>query len=78
MVRARSTGQRERIYLVRVGELEPAPTIDLAAEHVHEVRWWTLEELDATDEQLVPRTLPQLLRELLASGPPAEPFDVGI
>ena len=70
--------QRERIYLVRVDEHEPAPTIDLAAEHVHDVRWWTLEELEATREQLVPRTLPQQLRELLANGPPREPFDVGI
>ena len=34
--------QRERIHLVRVDEHEPAPTIDLAAEHVHDIRWWTL------------------------------------
>jgi TDG/mug DNA glycosylase family protein len=70
--------QRERIYLVRVDEHEPAPTIDLAAEHVHEVRWWTLAELEATEEELVPRTLAQRLRELLAHGPPSEPVDVGI
>ena len=41
--------QRERYYLVRVDEHEPAPTIDLAAEHVHDVRWWTLDELDAAE-----------------------------
>jgi TDG/mug DNA glycosylase family protein len=70
--------QRERIYLVRVDGHEPAPTIDLAAEHVHDVRWWTLEELEAADEQLVPRSLPQRLRELLEHGPPAGPIDVGV
>jgi len=70
--------QRERIYLVRVDEHEPAPTVDLAAEHVHEVRWWTLAELDATREHLVPRTLPRRLRDLLAKGPPRAPVDVGI
>jgi TDG/mug DNA glycosylase family protein len=69
---------RERIYLVRVDEHEPAPTIDLAAEHVHDVRWWTLAELEATEENLVPRSLPQRLRELLEHGPPADPIDVGI
>jgi TDG/mug DNA glycosylase family protein len=69
---------RERIYLVRVDEHEPAPTIDLAAEHVHDVRWWTLAELEATGEELVPRTLPQRLRELLEHGPPAEPIDAGL
>jgi TDG/mug DNA glycosylase family protein len=70
--------QRERIHLVRVDEHEPVPQIDLAAEHVHEVRWWTLAELESTREQLMPRSLPQRLRELLEHGPPAEPFDVGI
>jgi TDG/mug DNA glycosylase family protein len=70
--------QRERIHLVRVGEHEPAPRIDLAAEHVHEVRWWTLDELDRTPETLVPRRLPRLLRDLLEHGPPPEPLDAGI
>ena len=32
----------ERIFLVRVQEHEPSPTIDLAVEHVHDVRWWSL------------------------------------
>jgi TDG/mug DNA glycosylase family protein len=75
---ARIYRQRERIYLVRVDEHEPAPTIDLVAEHVHEVRWWTLDELDATHEELVPRALPQRLRHLLTEGPPPTPGDVGI
>jgi len=70
--------QRERIHLVRVEEHEPAPTIDLAAEHVHDVRWWTLPELEAAEEQLVPQSLPQRLRELLEHGPPPEPVDIGI
>jgi TDG/mug DNA glycosylase family protein len=70
--------QRERIHLVRVGEHEPAPTIDLAAEHVHDVRWWTLAELEATSDELVPRTLPARLRELLEHGSPPAPVDVGI
>jgi TDG/mug DNA glycosylase family protein len=70
--------QRERVYLVRVEDHEPAPTIDIAAEHVHDVRWWTLSELDSTDVELVPRTLARRLRELLEYGPPAEPIDVGI
>jgi TDG/mug DNA glycosylase family protein len=70
--------QRERIRLVRVDEHEPAPTIDLAAEHVHDVRWWTLAELEQATEQLVPRNLARQFRELLEHGPPREPRDVGI
>ena len=70
--------QPERIWLVRIERHEPAPTIDLAAEHVHDVRWWTLDELDATDETLVPKRLPALVRELLAHGPPQAPIDAGV
>jgi double-stranded uracil-DNA glycosylase len=70
--------QRERIHLVRVEQHEPAPTIDLRAEGVQEVRWWTLPELEAAEETLVPRRLPELLRELLEGGVPAKPIDAGI
>lgn len=68
----------ERIHLVRVDEHEPAPMIDLEAEGVHEVRWWTLSELAAVVETLVPKRLPEFLRELLEDGPPKKPIDVGI
>ena len=70
--------QREHIHLVRVEQHEPAPTIDLRVEGVHEVRWWTLPELEAAEETLVPRRLPELLRELLGCGVPAKPIDAGI
>jgi hypothetical protein len=54
------------------------PTVDLAAEHVHETRWWTLDELEATTEELVPASLPQRLRDLIAGDIPEQPIDVGI
>ena len=74
----RILGQHERIWLVRVQEHEPKPSVDLAKEHVAGVRWWTLDELDAAEEELVPKRLPELLRELQANGPPRTPFDAGI
>jgi len=56
--------QRNRIYLVRVDELDPAPTVDLAAENVRGHRWWTLAELDSTDERVGPPDLADLVRSL--------------
>src|SRR5207253_6877201 len=56
--------QRNRIYLVRVERLDPAPTIDLAAENVRGHRWWTLAELDSTDERIAPPNLVELVRSL--------------
>jgi G:T/U-mismatch repair DNA glycosylase len=70
--------QRERIFLVRVEAHEPAPTIDLVAEDVHDVRWWPLDELATTTSILVPARLPDLVRDLLASGPPSKPIDAGV
>ena len=70
--------QRERIWLVEVPHHEPAPRVDLAAELVADVRWWTPEELARATETLVPRRLPDLLDSLRAEGPPARPIDVGV
>ncbi len=39
-------------------------------------RWWTLEELTATEDLLRPAELPELIRQLLADGPPHEPLTV--
>jgi 8-oxo-dGTP pyrophosphatase MutT (NUDIX family) len=74
---SRWRGQRERCYLVRVEPFAPAPRLDLAAEHVVEVRWWTPEELAATDEVFGPRALPELVRRILHDGPPEQPLELG-
>ena len=71
-------GQRDRCYLVRSERFDPAPQIDLAAEHVTEVRWWTVDELETTRSVFGPRRLPQLVRELLERGPPPAPFELGV
>jgi 8-oxo-dGTP pyrophosphatase MutT (NUDIX family) len=73
-------GQEERFYLVRTPAFEPAPRLSpaaLCAEGMIAVRWWELDELEATDAVLVPSRLPALVRELVLNGPPPEPLDVG-
>ena len=75
-------GQTERFYFLRVAPFEIRPELDpglLAAEGVGEIRWWAANELAAaTDVVFAPRRLPELLRTLLADGPPPEPLDVGV
>jgi TDG/mug DNA glycosylase family protein len=70
--------QQERYRLVRVHAHEPAPELDLLAEGVHEVRWWTTDELRTATERFSPRRLPELVLRLLRDGPPAKPLDVGV
>jgi 8-oxo-dGTP pyrophosphatase MutT (NUDIX family) len=74
----RILGQRERIFLVRVDAHEPAPEVDLGAEWVAGLRWWTLEELERVTETIVPARLVELVRALLRDGPPPDPIDAGV
>jgi ADP-ribose pyrophosphatase YjhB (NUDIX family) len=74
-------GQTEVFFLVRTPPFEPLPGQSweqLNAEYVTAIRWWTLAELERTEELVAPRRLAELLRTLLRDGPPAEPLDVGI
>ncbi len=59
--------QHNSIYLVRVHEHEPVPTVDLAAEGVSGYRWWTLDELASTDERLAPPGLVERVRTILSA-----------
>jgi 8-oxo-dGTP pyrophosphatase MutT (NUDIX family) len=73
--------QSEQIVLVHVPALEPQPQLtaeQLAAEGVHELRWWTLPELEASEASFYPRRIAPFLRLLLEEGPPRTPIDVGI
>jgi TDG/mug DNA glycosylase family protein len=56
--------QQNTTYLVRVDAHEPRATIDLAAEGVVAVRWWSLGELAASSEQFAPADLPNRVRTL--------------
>jgi len=74
-------GQREQYHLVRVPAFEPQPRLtwaELNREYVFGIRWWTVAELEEADATFAPRRLPELLRELLLDGPPAEPIDAGV
>jgi hypothetical protein len=56
--------QRDAVYLVRVHAHEPAPTIDLHAEGVSAMRWWSPAELAATLERLAPADFLERVRDL--------------
>jgi 8-oxo-dGTP diphosphatase len=74
-------GQRERMHLVPCQRFEPQPRLSweqMNAEFVHELRWWTLDEIAASDVHFVPKDLHGLLATLLRDGPPNDPIDVSI
>ena len=74
-------GQDERYFLVRTPAFEPTPALsweDLLDEYVCGLRWWSLDEIEVSTESFAPRSLGMLLRDLVESGPPPEPFDVGV
>jgi 8-oxo-dGTP diphosphatase len=72
-------GQREHIHLVRCQPFEAQPSLTWAqmnAEFVHELRWWRLDEIAASDAHFVPRRLHAHISNLLRGGPPKSAVDV--
>ena len=72
-------GQRERIYLVRSDTFDANPQLSweqMNAEFVHELRWWTLDEIAASDAHFVPNDLHRLVVTVLRDGPPQDSVDV--
>lgn len=72
----RSVLFRERYYLVPVTTSEVLLTNLLPYERnvYRDHRWWTLDEMERTDEVLLPIGLAGYLRPLLAGNIPAEPI----
>jgi ADP-ribose pyrophosphatase YjhB (NUDIX family) len=74
-------GQEEVYFLLRTASFEPRPCLSwdqLESEFVTDVRWWTLDELERSEERFAPRQLRELLRALLRDGPPERPIEVGV
>ena len=80
-------GQRDVVHLVPTQHFEPRPALSweqLRAERLHEIRWWSVEEIEAVtaaaDPNLIfaPRRLGELLRVLQRDGVPAIPFESGV
>jgi len=78
-------GQRDRYHHVPLDRrFEPTPALSwdqLRAERLHELRWWTLDEVDeATSSGTIfaPGRLGELLHLLRDDGVPSSPIDTGV
>jgi 8-oxo-dGTP pyrophosphatase MutT (NUDIX family) len=72
-------GQRERIFLISVAAFDPVPRLSweqMNAEFVHELRWWTLDEIATSDAHFVPTDLHRLITTLRRDGAPVTSIDV--
>lgn len=76
----RFSGQRNRVFLVRVDSPELNPSMDqeaLAAEMITDMAWWTLPDLEATTEVTAPFALARHAKMIVDHGVPAAPFETG-
>lgn len=78
-------GQRDVYHLVPVDStFEPTPDLSweqLRDERLHELRWWTIDEITAataTGTRFAPGRLGELLADLAENGAPTEPIDTGV
>jgi 8-oxo-dGTP pyrophosphatase MutT (NUDIX family) len=69
-------GQTDVTYLVRAPRFEPRPRVDLRAENVHGIRWFSPAEIAAGTVSFSPRDLDAQLARTLAEGVPATPRDI--
>ena len=78
-------GQRDQYHHVPVpGHFEPTPAMSweqLRDERLHELRWWSVDEIaaaTATGTRFAPGRLAGLLASLREDGPPRSPIDTGV
>ena len=72
-------GQVDHIHLYRTERFQPAPAMSpaqLEAEHVHDIAWWSPDELAMEGVTFAPRSLPRLLAQLHRDGVPATPLEL--
>ena len=71
--------QHERYYLIRTERFEPSPR-NMPAEPETDwfrgFQWWPITALGQTDHRIAPNGLDELLKKLVAEGPPDEAFDI--
>ncbi len=71
--------QREQYFFLRVARPQVAFTqLDgIEKDQVMELRWWTLPDIQASDEVFVPRRIADLVPPLLTGPLPTSPLSVG-
>jgi 8-oxo-dGTP diphosphatase len=78
-------GQRDQYHHVPVPQrFEPTPAMsweELRDERLHELRWWTIDEITAATEagtRFAPGRLAELVRDIAENGSPTGPVDTGV
>jgi hypothetical protein len=70
--------QREEYYIVHVKDFEPRMSDETEIKVLESFRWWPVAELSQAVEQLSPLSLPAIVGQYIASGPPTEPLVVEV
>ena len=73
---------REQLALVRVADVRTVrPTshdsLFAGPDAREEYGWWTVQQIEQSEDEFAPRSLATHLRDLIAHGPPDAPVDVG-
>jgi 8-oxo-dGTP diphosphatase len=69
-------GQTDVTYLVRTARFTPRPRVDLPAENVHGLRWFSPVEVAAGVVTFSPRDLGEQLTRVLTEGVPHRPREI--
>lgn len=73
-------GQFEHYFTARVRSTTLAPTMsadELRAESLAGAAWWSIPDMAASAERFAPIALAPLLDQLIVTGPPDKPLEIG-
>ncbi|MFG2681340.1 NUDIX hydrolase [Streptomyces sp. NPDC048392] len=73
LVGGREVRQVEKYFLARISAAAIDPARASHSDNIREHRWWTLTELNATDETIYPLGLADLVTGVLEHGAPVRP-----
>jgi hypothetical protein len=70
--------QRERLYAVHAERFDPRMSDLVEATVLQHFRWWRMDELSSTREDLTPRSLAAIVARYVRDGAPREPLEVEV
>jgi 8-oxo-dGTP pyrophosphatase MutT (NUDIX family) len=70
--------QRERLYAVHADRFEPSMSDPVESKVLQHFRWWPMDELASSREDLTPRSLADIVARYVRDGAPLEPLEVEV
>ena len=70
--------QNEEYYIVHTKEFKPIISDKIEAKFLQEFRWWTLKDIEKSEENFTPKTIVSIVNNYLEFGAPKESLQIEV